>query len=155
MLQATFGIQGGKREKEEYPKSKSTLKVVDSSTCGKDKEASKDVAKIKRLARGSANTFLQSLGGPRENLPFEGMMKIKITKMLVLHKKDGEIFNNIFPLVITTIIGKFDVSRIRPTTTACAISCNLSFLRRWASRKEFYGHTKALTCRCSTVRHPF
>lgn len=117
-------MKGGKREREESPKGKSPYKTAKVGTNGKSKETNKD-------KRPYIATIIG--GGPRANLPSKGTMKRKITEMLFVHKKDGStlvkthdkvmlgfwnskkvggIPNEIFPLLITTIVEQFDISQI-------------------------------------------
>lgn len=117
-------VKGGKREREEAPKSNSPSKVVDVGTSGEDKGTSKGKHQY---------IVIITRGAPRENIQSKETMKRKIVEILIAHNKDGgmstktpdrpmlgftdyekveEIPNEIFQLMITTMIRHFDVFQI-------------------------------------------
>lgn len=117
-------IKGSKRDQEESPKTKSYAKVSEVVTSREKREISKGI---------SSYTATIFDGAPQGNLPSKGTIKRKMSEMMTVYKikgsslskisdrpmlgfrdskKVGGISNEFIPLVITTTIGKFSVSRI-------------------------------------------
>lgn len=107
-----------------HPRVNLPQKLQKQRTSGEDKEASKGKRQYINIV---------SEGASREDLPSKGTMKRNIDEMLVVHKRDanasmktldwpmlgfrnsekvGGTPNEIFPLVITPIIKKFDFYQI-------------------------------------------